>query len=334
MRLAARAKAGFYPAPPEAVALAAEYLKPTHKGKFNVFDPCCGKGAAIKQLAELLDCPMGNVYAVELDEGRAAEAKANLEGANILGPASFFGVGCSPGSMSLCWCNPPFDDELGGGNRTEQTFLQQATTLLRPGGVMILVCPQDVIDSHYSGLAQTMKQWYDQISLVPFPEEHRRFKEVLALGVKRSSPVSPYGVSWCPTRENGPIYSVLMGVKPRRWEKTEMTEAEMARALAGSPLRRHLEPPAEPPLPRPPLALGVGHIALLLAAGNLDGIVKRDGEAPHVVRGTASKVQYVSNQEENENQDGSVTTKTTVSEKIVLTVRCVDMTGTIKTFTS
>jgi SAM-dependent methyltransferase len=334
MRLIARAKGGFYPAPPEAVALAAGYIARMQYGMPTLLDPCCGKGTAIRQLAELIRCPPANVYAIELDEGRAAEANANLEGANVIGRASFFGVACSPNSMSLCWCNPPFDDELGGGNRTEQTFLQHATTLLRPGGVMILVCPEDVADSDYDDVAQTFKQWYDRIAIVPFPDGHRRFNEVMVFGVKRSSPISPYTVEWNPRRTGISSYTLPAGIKPRRWEKIEMTEAEISRAFAASPLRRFLEPPAEPTLPQPPLALGVGHIALLLAAGNLDGVVRPDDEPPHVVRGTADKVEYVASQDETENDDGSVTTKTVLAERIVLTVRAVGPDGDIRTFTS
>jgi hypothetical protein len=78
----------------------------------------------------------------------------------------------------------------------------------------------------------------------------------------------------------------------------------------------------------------VGHIALLLAAGNLDGVVRPEDEPPHVVRGTADKVEYVASEEENENEDGSVTKKTVLAEKIVLTVRAVGPDGEIKTFKS
>jgi hypothetical protein len=333
-RLIARAKCGFYPAPPEAIELAAEYIVAPRAGQFTILDPCCGQGDAIKQLAELLKCPMANVYAIELDEARSAETKANLIGANVLGPASFFGTAISPSTMSLCWCNPPFDDELGGGNRTEQTFLNRATKLLRPGGVMILVCPESVVASQYDDVPQTLMQWYEQIAIVPFPEGQRRFQEVMVFGVKRSGPVSPYSVTWNPVRDSIPTYTVPAGTKPRRWEKVEMTEAEIARAFAKSPLRRYLEPPSAPALPQPPLALGVGHIALLLAAGNLDGVVRTNDEPPHVVRGTADKVEYVAEQSDSENEDGSVTTKTTIAEKIVLTVRAVGPDGVIKTFKS
>jgi hypothetical protein len=56
------------------------------------------------------------------------------------------------------------------------------------------------------------------------------------------------------------------------------------------------------------------------------------GEPPHVVRGTARKVEYQSNQTQEETEDGTVVTKTTISEKIVLTIRAVGTDGTIRTF--
>jgi hypothetical protein len=70
---------------------------------------------------------------------------------------------------------------------------------------------------------------------------------------------------------------------------------------------------------------------LLLAAGHLDGVVRPQGEPPHVIRGTAHKVTYTASVEEIENKDGSVTTKTVQSEKIVLTVRTAEQDGTITT---
>ena len=63
---------------------------------------------------------------------------------------------------------------------------------------------------------------------------------------------------------------------------------------ASSPLRSHLTTTPEVPLPSPPLALGIGHVALLLASGHLDGVVRAEGGPPHAVRGTARKREYVS----------------------------------------
>jgi hypothetical protein len=102
--------------------------------------------------------------------------------------------------------------------------------------------------------------------------------------------------------------------------------------LAQSPLRSHLTTPPDIPLPSPPLALGIGHVALLLASGHLDGVVQPEGKQPHVVRGTSRKREYVSEVTHTTNEDGTTTTKTTISERIDLVIRTVDLTGQIRTF--
>jgi hypothetical protein len=73
-------------------------------------------------------------------------------------------------------------------------------------------------------------------------------------------------------------------------------------------------------------------VALLLASGHLDGVVHPDGGPPHVVRGTTRKRAFVSDVIETVNFDGSTSTRTTISERIDLLVRTVDLTGTIRTF--
>ncbi len=102
--------------------------------------------------------------------------------------------------------------------------------------------------------------------------------------------------------------------------------------LSQSPLRAHLTALPEQSLPAPPLAIGIGHVALLLASGHLDGIVQPQGQPPHVVRGTSRKREFVADVTESENPDGSVTKRTTLSERIELIVRTVDRTGEIQTF--
>jgi len=333
MRLAAQARGGFYAAAPEAVAAAAEFLRPPDDGAFCILDPCCGRGAAIAQFRDILRCPADRVFAIELDEGRAVEAKAALPGSKVVAPASFFSMRITPGCFCFAWVNSPFDDQTGGGGRVEYKFLQRATELLRPKGVMALVCPEHVSEGW--DIRNYLRQWFTDLSMMPFLEEHRPFNEVVIFGVKREQPDKDYNC-YSAGREIGRpdrIYQIPSGDGLRRFEKAGPTDTELSRALAVSPLQQRLKPPPEPPLPQPPLSLAMGHIALLLAAGHLDGIVRQDGEPPHVVRGVASKISYVSNVEENENQDGSTTTKTTVSERIVLTVRAVSQQGVIRTFT-
>jgi hypothetical protein len=128
------------------------------------------------------------------------------------------------------------------------------------------------------------------------------------------------------------IYHIRSGAGPRVFLKVEPPEPELRRMLANSPLRAHRTTPTTLGLPSPPLALGIGHVALLLASGHLDGVVEPEGRLPHVVRGTSRKREYVADVTETANEDGTTTTKTTIAEKIELVVRTVDLTGNIQTF--
>jgi hypothetical protein len=332
-RLASVAKGSFYPIPADALEVLLERLRAPSE-PFTVIDPCLGKGMALNTLRHRLECPPEHTFGCELDEGRAAEAKALLAGCNILAPASFLGCRSTAGSFSLVYLNPPFADELSGDRRCEYTFLVRATGWLRPGGVQALVVPEHVARSN--DIRRQLLTWYDTISERTFPERCREYDEVIILAVKRSKAVSAGATREQMAWERVPpdtIYHIPPGDPPKVWEKIEYTPAELLRALSRSPLRRHLLPPAELPLPSPPLALGTGHIALLLAAGHLDGVVRPEDGPCHVVRGTASKVKYLAHEEARENADGSVTTKEVWSERINLTVRAVDGTGIIRTFT-
>jgi hypothetical protein len=336
MRLAAQMRGGFYPAPTEAVAHAATFLRPPSHGPFSIADPCAGEGAAIRQLGEMLGCPHAMTYAIELDEHRAEVVRTTLPEAKVLAPASFFGCRASFNSFSFIWLNPPFDDSYGG-HRVEEQFLLTATDWLIPGGVMAFVCPEDVVDE-YSDARQHFITYFEQCMIVPFPKGHRPFNEVVVFGHKRLKPeVSPYayarGKSWeSVLAPAGFVYHIPPGTGPRVFQKVEPTEPELQQMLARSPLRTHLSAPVATPLPSPPLALGIGHVALLLASGHLDGVVHPEGKPPHVVRGTSRKRQFVSEVTDTLNADDSRTTKTVISERIDLVVRTVDRTGQIRTY--
>jgi hypothetical protein len=333
MRLAAQMRGGFYPAPDAAVAHAATFLQPFREGSFAILDPCAGEGAAIRQLAELLGCPEASTFAIELDDSRAQKLQANLPQARVLTPASFFGCRASWNSFSLIWLNPPFESSYGG-YLVEEQFLLTATDWLMPGGVMALVCPEDVVGK-YTDARKQFATYYENCMIVPFPEQYRRFKEVIVFGHKRRR---PQGERWdSPSWEAvqappGFVYRLPAGCGPRVFQKVQPTELELQAMLTRSPLRAHLTALPEVSLPAPPLALGIGHVALLLASGHLDGVVHPEGQPPHVVRGTSRKREFIAEVTETPQPNGTVTKCTTISERIELIVRTVDRTGEIQTF--
>lgn len=336
MRLAAQTKGGYYPAHEAAVAHAASFLRPPSHGRFTILDPCAGEGHALCQLQSILSCSPDRTYAIELDDSRADLIRADERVTNLLAPADFFGCRATPNSYSLIWLNPPFDHSYGG-NRVEERFLWNATEWLMPGGIMALVCPEDVF-SDYSEARRHFVTYYENGTITPFPAEHRPFNEVIVLGHKRRRPVADEQVVRWKAWESiqapaGFVYQLPAADGPKLFEKVEPTESEIQAMLATSPLRSNLTAPRSVPLPAPPLPLGIGHVALLLASGHLNGIVQPEDRRPHVVRGTARKRAFVSDVSESENTNGSTTTRTTISERIELLIRTIDQRGHIQSFT-
>jgi hypothetical protein len=70
---------------------------------------------------------------------------------------------------------------------------------------------------------------------------------------------------------------------------------------------------------------------LLLASGQLDGVVSPPGETTHAVRGTARKVPGTPTVTIEELEGGGERTVTTIQERIELVVRTVTPDGHIRT---
>ena len=172
---------------------------------------------------------------------------------------------------------------------------------------------------------------------MPFPENVRKYGETVILGYKRKQPRAitharlPLLTGWNSGWQDNIVYRLPAGVRLKMFRKTEPTDTELARLVAKSPLRFHIERPADRAdyRPRPPLSPGNGHRAMLLASGHIDGLICPPNEPPHVIRGTAAKDEYVASCDENEDDDGSVTTRTVISEKPRLVVRVLDSQGNI-----
>ena len=146
-----------------------------------------------------------------------------------LRPASF-GCRTTFNCFSLIWLNPPFDHAYGG-HRVEIQFLQTATNWLMPGGVMAAGLPRRR-GRRISNTRQHFAIYYENCSIVAFPEEHRQFREVIVFGHKRLRPqadqlASPSWESVC-ARE-GFVYRIPPGSGPKVFQKIEPTEPELQR---------------------------------------------------------------------------------------------------------
>jgi hypothetical protein len=129
------------------------------------------------------------------------------------------------------------------------------------------------------------------------------------------------------------VYTLPAGQRPTVFRKSEPTDTELARLVAQSPLRFHIERAADTAdyRPRPPMSPGIGHRAMLLASGHIDGLICPADEPPHVIRGTAAKDTYVASCDTSEDHDGTVTSRTVISERPRLVIRILDSEGIITT---
>lgn len=330
-RLMSQIKGGYYPAPPEAVAAVMERLRPPDRGCCPILDPCAGEGSALLQLAKgLRAVPFG----IELSEDRAAVLRESLPEGQALAPADFLRCAITYRSFSFIFCNPAYDYATGGEGRVESQFIERAAHLLADNGVLALVCPESVAGSHHT--SDFFREQFCQVSAMRFPDEVRKYDEIVILGHKRKQPAARecmgYIWDWLEKRlADYFIYDLPPGERPRQFRKSEPTDTEVARLVAQSPLRFLLEPPADKAnyRPRPPMSPGIGHRAMLLASGHIDGLIAPPDESPHVVRGTATKEKYVASCDESEDDAGNVTSRTVISERPRLVLRILDSEGNI-----
>lgn len=324
MREAGRMKSGFFACPPEAITDALQYLRPCDTTS-TMLDPCAGEGVACEQLASALGMQRESVYCVELDGGRGAKVRDLMPGANVLSPCAFEHTKISYGSFGLAFMNPPFDEQIGGG-RAEMAFLQRAGYLLVPGGILLFVCPEHVAQRY--DFRKTWAEWFDDVACWRFPEACRKFNEVFVIGQRKPEQDKDVYPDYFECRRPTRQYVIPAATGPKVFEKTALTDEELAAAVEGSPLYRFLRTKDASGLARPPLALSVGHLALLLSSGQLDGLVRSPDGTAHVVRGTARKREELTEETTESDKNGSKTTKV-YTERISLLVRAVDSEGVI-----
>ena len=317
-RIASVVKQGFHPAPPEAIAAILRHLKipdpppeeRISREAINIIDPCAGEAKALVQLAEGLGVSWGHVFAIELNASRAARIAEAYPDVRLLGPCSFAATRITRHSFSLVYLNPPFDDELNGGQREETSFLRQSVDLLVPGGILVLVCPVNQVYGK-SRMCELLDTWFDQLELFLFPDHCRQYNECVVFGRRRKTALTDElifeegiltnrGIRRCSAAPIAKLarlgepqfrewryaepdsasrkteldtWELPFSVAPKRFQKTALTDEELERELARSPLHDALRQRTLSPLKRPPLSLNKGHTSLLLMTGMLDGYV-------------------------------------------------------------
>lgn len=333
MRLTSRLKADYRPLPLQAFGLLHKRLKftlPTDDSPrhYPVIDPCAGEGNALAALMKALHLPETMAHSIELDVGRGEQLRQTLPTAEVVAPCSVFDARIPFASYSLLYLNPPMDQQTRGV-RIEEEFLAATYECLVPGGVLLMACSSELVKGDV--FREIIAKRFESVAVIPFEPEYRKVSEVMVIGTRRQRDTFHTASYTSSTMVRpGHMWAIPPARPPHPIVKTFPTEEEVLKLLASSPANKLLEHKSQQSMNRPPLALGIGHLALLLSAGHLDGIVCPEGEEPHVVRGVAKKVE-----EETENEtiiDGKkVITKKTFTERIKLVVRVARTNGDILT---
>lgn len=326
MRQVARQQLGFYPIPVPVIDLIATRL--TADPGAVLLDPCAGRGDAVARLAFKLGVPAANVCAGELDHRRSMLIRQVLPEALVAPETDFLDARIN-GVPSLVYCNPPFDSEFGGGGRVEHRFLQRALGCMDTGGVLVFVGPERLRrEREFMGV---LNAWCDPLVVAPFPEVHRKFTECVWIGTKARYSRMRVGCRMVNDISHITTVNVSRGVMPTVYQSTSYSDRQLVDAVTKSPAMDAMLGIVKTSTElRPPLKLGKGHLALMLAAGHLNGLVCKPGKPPHVVRGTAAKEEYQKSQEITVGEKEAVK-KTVMSERIQLTIRYVEPDGVIHT---
>ena len=291
MRLAGRARLGFYPLPlPEAERIRKFLAFPDKH--CCALDPCVGDGAAFSEITS------GNRvlrYGVELDAGRAEQAQSN--GIEVI-HGNCFDVQCPVESFSLMYLNPPYDFEIGEQNsqRMERLFLEHVYRWIRRAGVLVMVIP----GRYLHDCSQLLAHQFRDVRVHRLTEpESVKYKQVVVMGVRRTraerdrvpdteitrtrlrfeSLATDPGKLPPLTTEPDNLYAVPSGEAAQmvyRGLPLDQIEDLLPKSSAYRQASAILIAPPSEVNGRPLTPLHGGHVGLLCTAGMLNGIFGED----------------------------------------------------------
>ena len=309
MRLAAQAKGGYYPTPDRVVDMIAGLIHaPTgyyhhDRETLRIFDPCCGGGDAVAQLADELrrfsSLPV-ETYGVELHRERAEEAERRLDRALA---ADLFQTSIANGAFGIAYLNPPYDWDSDDKKRVEHAFLTHCTRFLVDGGLLVFIVPRQRL----AVSARYLATHYGRLRCWAFPSPEREvFDQVALMGLRKAEPTpdasAEYQVmEWsegepepltsnsvpafrAPTTPAGDVLFATRSVDP-------LAAASEARrsGLWTSPEITDTLWPTKDLRTRPLMPLRRGHMAMLVAAGFLDNLCLESDGRRILVKGRTSK---------------------------------------------
>jgi len=331
MRLAARAKAGFYPTPPSVVERITGWIRLSSEPAegpclLRVLDPCCGLGGPLEQITEYTGAKS---YGIELDRHRASNSEERL---TAVLRADALTARISVNAFSLLFLNPPYDQDER--SRLEHRFLLQSTSWLAPKGLLIYIIPQG---RYHEVTLRHLTSWYEGIRIFRFPDqEYGRFRQTVLFAVKRPrAALDPNLLEQMRATlrgelpelpvEGSPVYSL----PPVSGESLLFRSGEVGPEEALPEIDHHgvwrmpevaenLEPGKSRETVRPLMPLRQGHLAQLIAAGFINNqVLEKNGKRLLIKGRTVKSAVKLPAEDENTEIERDVirTTITALDEK-------------------
>ena len=288
----------------------------------NLFDPCCGEGAALKKLAVGNNC---FTYGIELDSARATAAQDEL---HRVGFGSFFHSRISHDAFHLLFLNPPYLSVITEGStraRDEKRFLVDTLKHLMVGGLLVYIIPYYRLTED---VCRVLADNFTDISIHRVTaKEFKKFSQIVVMGTKiprinGGELVSPLAeLAYTPDRipcitelEAGRYALPAITKKVDIFKGAEFNELELARQLKTSKSLDGLltTKTANSAIRRPPLPFTFAQLGLLGGSGYINGLIECD--SPHIIKGRIIKEVRIDS-DENYNGKGQYLS-TTVTEKI------------------
>lgn len=329
-RLMNNIKLGYYPTDPDNISLLLRGIHFPEGITTNLFDPCCGCGKALRQLAQGNNC---YAYGVELDESRAEEAQARL---HRVGFGSFFHSRISHEAFHLLFLNPPYlsvINENGGRSRHEKRFLIESIPTLMYGGLLIYVIPYYRLTSD---ICRILVDNFDELTVWRFTDsEFKKFKQAAVLGIRKKRDTELSDTLWleqlaCSPAKIPPLTQLPesryalpaqpMTVNTFKGERFNQKELEQQLRRSDSFAQMMARSELDSGVKHPLLPLSISQIGLIGGSGMINGLIECD--TPHIIKGRIIKVVRMESEEKfNYRGDhmGSEITET-ISNKMIFNV--------------
>lgn len=329
-RLMNNIKLGYYPTDPDHISLILRGIRFPEGVTTNLFDPCCGCGKALRQLAQGNNC---YAYGVELDESRAEEAQTRL---HRVGFGSFFHSSISREAFHLLFLNPPYlsvINESGGRSRHEKRFLIESLPALAYGGLLIYVIPYYRLTPD---ICRILVDNFDDLTVWRFTEsEFRKFKQVAVLGVRKPRETEPQDTLWLEELASAPDAIRSLAEMPEeryalpdhtievntfKGERFNQKELEQQLRRCNSFAQMMARSELDSGVKRPLLPLSISQIGLIGGSGMINGLIACD--TPHIIKGRIVKVIRTESEEKFSAQGNHIGSevKETITNKMIFNV--------------